>query len=200
MDLGGNLKVLTFLGLQAELQESLFPLPDLPTTLPLLGHFGKWLHNNVNPLVLPRHGVILAIGHDHGPSRKILHGEPAVDGYREIAKTMSYNTYLHYFLLYNATPPHAFLAQSPAFCFPAAPDDALDEWASFRATFTLLRPAAPLLQEHMQRAEPRFEARDVADLVPAALCAAYEEAGRDPATFKASVNSRVSPRGAPPVG
>lgn len=37
---------------------------------------------------------------------------------------MSYNTYLHYFLLYNATPPHAFLAQSPAFCFPAAPDDA----------------------------------------------------------------------------
>ena len=80
------------------------------------------------------------------------------------------------------------------------PDDALDEWASFRATFTLLRPAAPLLQEHMQRAEPRFEARDVADLVPAALCAAYEEAGRDPATFKASVNSRVSLRGAPPVG
>ena len=80
------------------------------------------------------------------------------------------------------------------------PDDALDEWASFRATFTLLRPAAPLLQEHMQRAEPRFEARDVADLVPAALCAAYEEAGRDPATFKASVNSCVSPRGAPPVG
>lgn len=79
------------------------------------------------------------------------------------------------------------------------PDDALDEWASFRATFALLCPAAPLLQEHMQRAEPRFEARSVMDLVPGALCAAYEAAGRDPATFKASVNSRVSPRGAPPL-
>ena len=30
------------------------------------------------------------------------------------------------------------------------PDDAVDEWASFRATFALLRPAAPLLQEHME--------------------------------------------------
>ena len=80
------------------------------------------------------------------------------------------------------------------------PDDALDEWASFRATFALLRPAAPLLQQHMQRAEPRFEARVVADLVPGALGAAYEAAGRDPATFKASVNSRTSPRGTLPLG
>ena len=51
----------------------------------------------------------------------------------------------------------------------------------------------------MERAEPRFEARSVAHLLPAALRAAYETAGRDPATFKASANSRVSPRGAPPA-
>ena len=34
---------------------------------------------------------------------------------------MSYNTYLHYFLLYNATPPHNFVAASAPFCFAAAP-------------------------------------------------------------------------------
>ena len=83
-----------------------------------------WLHNNVNPLLLHRRGLLLAVGHDHGPERRITHGEASVNGYREIAKTMSYNTYLHYFLLYNATPPYAKVAQSPAFCFPAAPDDA----------------------------------------------------------------------------
>lgn len=77
----------------------------------------------MNPLFLPKHGLVLAVGHDHERSRKILHNESSVNGYRDIAKTMSYNTYLHYFLLYNATPPHALVAKSAPFCFPAAPDD-----------------------------------------------------------------------------
>mmetsp|Transcript_12543 Transcript_12543/g.38605 ORF Transcript_12543/g.38605 Transcript_12543/m.38605 type:complete len:338 (+) Transcript_12543:38-1051(+) len=50
--LDGTLMFLTFLGLRAEMQSYLLPLPELPSTLPLLGHFGKWLHNNVNPLVI----------------------------------------------------------------------------------------------------------------------------------------------------
>lgn len=55
--LDGNLMFLTFLGLQAEMQLNLLPLRELPTTLPLLGHFGKWLHNNVNPLVIESLGM-----------------------------------------------------------------------------------------------------------------------------------------------
>ena len=55
--LDGTLQFLTFLGLQAEMQSQLLPLPELPTTLPLLGRFGKWLHNNVNPLVIDHLGM-----------------------------------------------------------------------------------------------------------------------------------------------
>lgn len=55
--LDGTLMFLTFLGLQAEMQSQLLPLPELPTTLPLLGRFGKWLHNNVNPLVIDHLGM-----------------------------------------------------------------------------------------------------------------------------------------------
>merc|ERR1712230_209511 len=61
--LDGRLMFLTFLGLQAELQPTLLPLSDLPSTLPLLGHFGKWLHNNVNPLVIEEKGMFLVVGH-----------------------------------------------------------------------------------------------------------------------------------------
>ena len=56
------------------------------------------------------------------------------------------------------------------------PADALDEWESFRGTFALPRPAAPLLEEHMRRAEPRFELRDVTALIPGAMRAAYAAA------------------------
>lgn len=83
-----------------------------------------WLHNNANPLFLRRHGLLLAVGHDRPfKSRWITHGEAPVRGYRNISKTTSWNTYLHYFVLYNATSLK-HVATSAPFCFPAARLDA----------------------------------------------------------------------------
>ena len=51
--------------------------------------------------------------------------------------------YLHYFLVYNATPPHALLARSAPFCFPAAYDDrARCDLVQFVTTLTHGRAAA----------------------------------------------------------
>ena len=104
--LDGRLMFLTFLGLQAELQPTLLPLSDLPSTLPLLGHFGKWLHNNVNPLVIEEKGMFLVVGHEHEHAMK-----------DKIFQTTSWHTYLHYFMLFNTTAPYNLLSRSPAFCF-----------------------------------------------------------------------------------
>ena len=79
-----------------------------------------WLHNNVNPLLLRRHGLLLAVGHDRPfKSRWITHNELPVNGYKNITKTTSWNTYLHYFVLYNATSLE-HVATSAPFCFPSA--------------------------------------------------------------------------------
>ena len=79
-----------------------------------------WLHNNVNPLLLRRHGLLLAVGHDRPfKSRWITHDELPVNGYKNITKTTSWNTYLHYFILYNATTLDHVATSSP-FCFPSA--------------------------------------------------------------------------------
>ena len=37
---------------------------------PLLGHFGKWLHNNVNPLVIEEKGMFLVVGQEHEQAMK----------------------------------------------------------------------------------------------------------------------------------
>lgn len=49
------------------------------------------------------------------------------------------------------------------------PLDAIDSWGGFRATFAEPNPAPARVEEHMQRAEPRFEPRRVADLIPLEL-------------------------------
>lgn len=106
---------LTFLGLQAEMQLNLLPLRELPTTLPLLGHFGKWLHNNVNPLVIESLGMFLVVGHEHEHEKR-----------DKIFKTTSWHTYLHYFILFNASSPYQLIARSPPFCFSEVPNGKCD--------------------------------------------------------------------------
>lgn len=113
--LDGTLMFLTFLGLQAEMQSNLLPLPELPSTLPLLGHFGKWLHNNVNPLVINDLNMFLVVGHEHEHEKR-----------DKIFKTTSWHTYLHYFLIFNTTSPYHLIARSPAFCFSHSPQGKCD--------------------------------------------------------------------------
>merc|ERR1712078_857051 len=59
-----------------------------------------WLHNNVNPLLLRRHGLLLAVGHDRPFKSRWI-------------------TYLHCFVLYNSTTLDHVATSSP-FCFPSA--------------------------------------------------------------------------------
>ena len=85
--LDGTLQFLTFLGLQAEMQSQLLPLPELPTTLPLLGHFGKWLHNNVNPLVIDHLGMFVT----PRDSLQIGSEEPSCVGFLSLGMSTSTN-------------------------------------------------------------------------------------------------------------
>ena len=56
------------------------------------------------------------------------------------------------------------------------PLDAIDAWGGFLGTFTAPRPAAALVEEQMQRREPRLEPRTVADLLPADMRDAHRAA------------------------
>ncbi|KAH8045898.1 hypothetical protein JL720_16560 [Aureococcus anophagefferens] len=103
--------------------------PDAPGRDALTGYFGKWLHNNVNPLLLKRHGLLLAVGHEHSNERN-----------DEVHRTTSWHTYLHYFLLYNASAPHALLARSPPFCFASLDDPARCDLIQFVSSLSFARP------------------------------------------------------------
>lgn len=127
--LEGKLLFLTFLGLQAELQPALLPLSDLPNTLPLLGHFGKWLHNNVNPLVMEDRGMFLVVGHEHEHAMK-----------DRVFQTTSWHTYLHYFMLFNSSAPYHLLSRSPPFCFSEVSNGKCD-LIQFVSSLTWASPA-----------------------------------------------------------
>ncbi|KAK7241702.1 hypothetical protein SO694_00070196 [Aureococcus anophagefferens] len=128
-DGGDDLDFLLFLGAEAQVSKRLFPIPTRPAVTPLTGYFGKWLHNNVNPLLLKRHGLLLAVGHEHSNERN-----------DEVHRTTSWHTYLHYFLLYNASAPHALLARSPPFCFASLDDPARCDLIQFVSSLSFARP------------------------------------------------------------
>ena len=61
------------------------------------------------------------------------------------------------------------------------PEAAIDAFGFFRASFAQLRPSSQASDECLQRPEPRFVERAVADLIPVELRAAYLAAAADEA-------------------
>lgn len=79
----------------------------------LAGVGGKYLHNSGTPIdvsgMCP--GLILAVGHNHLDILPSHRSAPNA--------TPNGNTYFHYFVAYEATPPFRHVATSPAICFAA---------------------------------------------------------------------------------
>eukprot|EP00040_Diaphanoeca_grandis_P026694 m.149884 g.149884 ORF g.149884 m.149884 type:complete len:663 (-) comp30689_c0_seq1:127-2115(-) len=108
--------------------------PQPPATLTSLTGVGdEPLHANGFVLPLPGGDALLTVGHVHtDASNSFKWGD----------------TYINYFILYGARPPHRFLGQSPPFCFPSALNRSLCDSIQFIMTAVLLEPSldAPKIQ------------------------------------------------------
>lgn len=127
---------------------------SLPLFDPVTGQHP--LHNSGSPLNLATiacPGVLLALGHSHIDTQ-LAKG-------KEHGMTKFGNTYIHAFVAYNATPPYARLAVSPAFCFSTVGDNtrAQCDVIQFVAGMTRSTPDDPtkiLLSYGINDCEPAY--------------------------------------------
>lgn len=163
-----------WLGTELDARPGIPPVPSEAQDLVMINNglpdqrHNKSLHNTGSPILLDGWcpGLALALGHSHIDA--VMRGHR--NALAQTGETRWGNTYIHNFVVYEATPPYRSIAVSPPFCFPSVDNRSttmhpLCDVIQFVTTFTRVSPSHVLFGYGINDCESAWFEMPIEDLI-----------------------------------